>query len=859
VFTFYKDLADQMLRQKSRLREYRQKVEECLIPKCPRVGCRKAFIDWEGCFAVYCTCGCSFCGHCLQDCGADAHDHVKTVHGSYYGTLEQFHRGFGVIATNAIRSVLAQTPAELKPLLEEAIPGILADNKFNIRPDQVVARQMIVGQHQDSPPIAQVLASLFSTAGHLYNRLTVANSEADPLPKILDDISSLVAKTQTLMFPDADSNSSSFTWIHAMLDTVCSAPVAAALNRAEIQETILTACRQAPISVDFLTAFDQKCRSHQTGVEQELQLSADKILTKIADDELKFDDNTQRCLLSLPRSVFNFKHQFWSHLEANYDVYPLLNLLHEYESSLHPKTTKRSFRIVQFLGQLQLSAREFNISETEASKDGSFFRLVNQVESLKSKVNEFTQDFVEAFEKINVWECNRNIQRDFEHMIHGIPDHTKLGCFLPNKKGLGILAMALWAGQEGDRAGAWVGLASVQNVLYNQLHPNIHPQEGSPFNLVESDVVQVDFQKVLQLVNSLFVVPGFQPSLASDLKIVELLCISGAPRLGSFPKLNPELPQFDYGLDGLGSLFSKLEERLTRMELSFTCLPASLANSVHSLIEQIPYASGMIFAFCGATLLQIEANPGAKLQEVFQLRSAVEMPLTEEQRHGQKLLMELPRARNSFLVQHLPAMMALCWSKKPDIHEKYDAPVDEKEEEAIEAGLQRFVTEVGLDGKIQKSRYHPQVSTFLSSLRVAGLVNFTSDNHPPCQLCWYLTLIEVPAQEDFESEPPFTTETAHFGTVLRIAERIFGPVELESDAPNSARECISFASIRPVLQSLDVQEAKLPEHAEQFEVKEEKTTEDRTPSSADEVVRRDPNPEVTVPLLWADSTADLDF
>ena len=51
--------------------------EEILQMKCPR--CRRAFYDFEGCFAIsYSTCACKFCGWCHQDCGDnDAHPHVK--------------------------------------------------------------------------------------------------------------------------------------------------------------------------------------------------------------------------------------------------------------------------------------------------------------------------------------------------------------------------------------------------------------------------------------------------------------------------------------------------------------------------------------------------------------------------------------------------------------------------------------------------------------------------------------------------------------------------------------------------------------------------------------------------------------
>jgi hypothetical protein len=51
--------------------------EEILQVKCPR--CRRAFHDFEGCFAISCSsCPCKICGWCLRDCGdQDAHPHVR--------------------------------------------------------------------------------------------------------------------------------------------------------------------------------------------------------------------------------------------------------------------------------------------------------------------------------------------------------------------------------------------------------------------------------------------------------------------------------------------------------------------------------------------------------------------------------------------------------------------------------------------------------------------------------------------------------------------------------------------------------------------------------------------------------------
>lgn len=52
-------------------------VNEILTDKCPRLDCRRAFFDFDGCFALTCAaCGCNFCAYCMQECHGDSHDHV---------------------------------------------------------------------------------------------------------------------------------------------------------------------------------------------------------------------------------------------------------------------------------------------------------------------------------------------------------------------------------------------------------------------------------------------------------------------------------------------------------------------------------------------------------------------------------------------------------------------------------------------------------------------------------------------------------------------------------------------------------------------------------------------------------------
>jgi serine/threonine protein kinase len=48
---------------------------EIMALRCPK--CKLVFSDYSGCAALTCRCKCAFCALCLEDCGADAHRHVR--------------------------------------------------------------------------------------------------------------------------------------------------------------------------------------------------------------------------------------------------------------------------------------------------------------------------------------------------------------------------------------------------------------------------------------------------------------------------------------------------------------------------------------------------------------------------------------------------------------------------------------------------------------------------------------------------------------------------------------------------------------------------------------------------------------
>lgn len=62
--------------REQRLIRARNDVAALLDPKCPR--CQAGFDGFDGCAALRCrNCPCHFCALCFEDCGGDAHPHVR--------------------------------------------------------------------------------------------------------------------------------------------------------------------------------------------------------------------------------------------------------------------------------------------------------------------------------------------------------------------------------------------------------------------------------------------------------------------------------------------------------------------------------------------------------------------------------------------------------------------------------------------------------------------------------------------------------------------------------------------------------------------------------------------------------------
>eukprot|EP00804_Cyclotella_cryptica_P025558 CCRYP_002821-RD/>CCRYP_002821-RD protein AED:0.06 eAED:0.06 QI:49/1/1/1/1/1/7/146/1058 len=88
--------------------------------KCPR--CRGAFHDYEGCNALTCgmpSCKAAFCAICLQDCGHDAHQHVRKTHGDLFdkNAFERSKIQRAKTHIELLMKKLSSEPFELKQLV----------------------------------------------------------------------------------------------------------------------------------------------------------------------------------------------------------------------------------------------------------------------------------------------------------------------------------------------------------------------------------------------------------------------------------------------------------------------------------------------------------------------------------------------------------------------------------------------------------------------------------------------------------------------------------------------------------------------------------------------------------------------
>ena len=108
-------------------------IDKILNLHCPR--CEKVFLDFDGCLALTCQapgCDCGFCAVCLQDCGTDAHAHVRSCPYANSGGGAYLAEGDIKPAQNAwradqLRKFLAPLSADLAQRVLSSLKRELAD------------------------------------------------------------------------------------------------------------------------------------------------------------------------------------------------------------------------------------------------------------------------------------------------------------------------------------------------------------------------------------------------------------------------------------------------------------------------------------------------------------------------------------------------------------------------------------------------------------------------------------------------------------------------------------------------------------------------------------------------------------
>lgn len=105
-------------------------ADEILTMRCPR--CSTAILDFSGCMALSCECGCGFCGWCLEDCGIDAHAHVLICPvneiGGYYASFNEFQQVHNLRRRNEIvKYIWHKVPVEEHRLVLDYMSNDLSD------------------------------------------------------------------------------------------------------------------------------------------------------------------------------------------------------------------------------------------------------------------------------------------------------------------------------------------------------------------------------------------------------------------------------------------------------------------------------------------------------------------------------------------------------------------------------------------------------------------------------------------------------------------------------------------------------------------------------------------------------------
>lgn len=761
----------------------RKQVEEIMNPRCPR--CQKVFQDWDGCFAVTCTCGCGFCGICLQDCGTDAHAHCLQAHGNYHFSFDTFKRRFGDLATTRIRALLDRVPDLQYTLLANEIPKLLEGNMFYVRPEAVLVRKLA---NDKDPPRQTAHATLLAynvllVLGQACLRLLEPNIGGQPSwAQLSAALGSTLKLAQEDLFPATDNhpgdgaaeNDSAAIWIHAVLHSLpCGNGAIAPMTRDQcLQEIGSVTCR--PLQT-LMSEFTAQCVP-SAAIFQELRFDSDFEPTPV-------------CWLFRCRNP-KTEAQLENHVEANPDVFPLFRLLLRREESL--RHNRRCLRAVRFLGQLQSAATQHGITKVGADKI-SYGEFIDTAGISEEHVSEFAANVTLIMQrcKLNNWQCQRKLQTVFEALRSGPRSETSLSHFLPATTGAGIFAKALWGGEASDDDGhipekAWVGIGIAQNEIVQEIWGVGSDGELSPYIASDDDIVSCDIDMLVPLVFTLYVEPGFHPEFSSDIAVVERLLKFGSPRLSTYMRVPAELPDFAFLTDAITELLNEVDQKLTRCGRTSEVLPHSLVTAVYSFFTRDPGAPRCLMAFGLAAAKQLRTTDDGPPPELVG-DITFTMPLTHAQDRGRRLV-HAPSMRQRLKVAHLGALVCSCWDGD-GIHYTADAQVPADDVAAFDEGLELVRNDPAL---------HVYIPAVLCSLRYLGLTIFGTDvelgtlEYP---LGCVMEDCLFPAADDdddcanvFLSKAPFALPSKHFGAAYRAAIRILGPMEAQASQTDACGE-----------------------------------------------------------------------
>jgi len=811
VVKIFQRLAEQTVLHAKNLRQFQKEVEEALVPRCPR--CRHAFVDWTGCFAVYCGCGCGFCGYCLQDCGTDAHGHIAQVHHlPMHAEFAVFNRNFGAVAKENIRQILRRVPVDQLPLFSQHVARVLRGNPYFITEADFYVEPPRPGAHY-APATVEWMGALAAVA---QARVRVLDPKADgpDWTEITKQLSDSLTNANQLLFPGVTSLTSITKWIHATVVFVFHNNVGQVAPDRERLGALVSEHLLRHEQGALLLQLDQRCEQKTSELNRELTFS-EEFQTSLS------PQMREEARAFLYRSRL-YEEQLIDHIKHRND-FKVLNRVIALEDSLEPKVIENALKVATYVGLLHDSAEADGISRAEAKEEGSLMKLIRAHPKLTEDLAQFQDAFKYLFPLVTVWQCGRtDIQKAYAHFKEGITEQAPLACLLAAESGPGILPCAMYAGKgEAD----WQGLALAHNALVMEIHgmKDVRGKALNPYKLVPTDLAAINLNEMTSLVLDLFTVPGHKPTFSEDLAILESQCIYGPPRWHKYRRIADELPHHAYGVDNLHSFFARVQQNLQKLHRPFELLSAPQYNTLQGILAQNGQLAEAIFDYCALLFIVLDGLLSAEVPSVipvFVSELKIDSPLTKSQRRGQAILtQDAPVFSQTLKLTQIPCLMGMCWNRTADVGAK--VPLANVEAEDVRKTLKEL---------LNHPTFRLDIPLLLSSMRLLGVAVLSNEltgaflESPLLQSLQYSAAYEVPFLDDdakndqFVDSPPFTTPLRHFQAVFDLMEKELGAAEAEIMRAETEANTFSvaFATVRHLLVGAlpqDGKESKTTDHS----------------------------------------------